>query len=1004
MISTSIIGVTRVVLHQANDQMNSTPFATIVVPTFNQAAYLGEALESLIRQTDQDWEAIVVNDGSTDGTREVAESYASKDPRIRCIHQQNGGVAAALNTGLRHARGEWIHWLSSDDLFEPHKLALNRKWIERYPETSFFFSYFTLLRQESGIRERRDLWGPLPDQNHQIITLFYRNYVSGITICARRTAWEKVGYFDTSLRYAQDYDQWLRLLQQYQGRFIPDWMVVSRNHSEQGSETFPDACYYDTAKAAIRFINRHDFSGLTPFLDKSSASETESVILQALQVACDRTSFLYSLGIHPGFILRILEWTFSDQCPNPSLKALVKNRVLEMAEPDSDDDWVWMWKRLALAVRAGVTRFEYAPVDTTALALKEWRTCQISGDLKEKPLAEYLQRFEGVDAEAALPEAADRSRIAFLCRGSGEAAERQVTAAQQLARRGLRPVVIVEDNALTSSRYSQAGDVPILHVNTADANLLPWLGTVEILASTDRQKEIWVNAISQLHINAEATPAVIEREVLDFVNRPHGAPRPVVFLERVLWGGGAERVVYDLACNLDRRKYKPIIFTMFDEHTASPPWPADIMHVHIRKREEPPAFPMENMVAPATRHAVRPFRSAYQALFPLYLREKLQVGRILRGVYRRAHRLLSLWQPPATFLRNAKVERETAAIVEQRVECAIGPDIDEFDFIGAMAHHNPAAVALSKNLKEIGSDAVVLSVMEEAAVTAWLAQAARPFPYIATLHTLESTCLRDIFPDPRRHKAEKRLLTLSCNDVQTVTLPSDGCCEDLITNFAVDRQNVIKVSNPIDCARIRRLSGRTLTGVENWKKHKKAFRLISVGRLDPQKNHDLLLQACAELRRRGRDFSLTIVGDGWYRSAIEKTTADLGLGHHVTLAGAQENPFPWIAAADAMVLTSRFEAFALVLAEAMACGTPVVSVNCPTGPAEVLDGGRFGMLVEENVSALADGLELMMSDPALRQKFKHLGFARAEMFDIKNVMPKWEHLMAKTLPFDSTQR
>ena len=120
--------------------MNEGPFATIIVPTYNQEAFLGPALDSLLAQTDSNWEAIIVNDGSTDHTAEIAEEYARRDSRIRCIHKSNGGVASALNVGLESARGEWIHWLSSDDMFEPTKLAINRLWIKRHPDRNFFFA------------------------------------------------------------------------------------------------------------------------------------------------------------------------------------------------------------------------------------------------------------------------------------------------------------------------------------------------------------------------------------------------------------------------------------------------------------------------------------------------------------------------------------------------------------------------------------------------------------------------------------------------------------------------------------------------------------------------------------------------------------------------------------------------------------------------------------------------------------------------------------------------
>lgn len=170
--------------------------------------------------------------------------------------------------------------------------------------------------------------------------------------------------------------------------------------------------------------------------------------------------------------------------------------------------------------------------------------------------------------------------------------------------------------------------------------------------------------------------------------------------------------------------------------------------------------------------------------------------------------------------------------------------------------------------------------------------------------------------------------------------------------------------------------------------------MVHVGRLDPQKNHDLLLAACIELKARQREFSLSIVGDGHDRSNIEKRIDALGLGDDALLVGEQKNPFPWIAAADALLLTSRFEAFALVLVEAMACGVPVISVDCPAGPTEVLNKGEFGLLVpNDDPVSLADAVERLMDDPSLVRRMSDLGYERAQAFDVKKIITEWEAVL-----------
>ena len=297
-------------------------------------------------------------------------------------------------------------------------------------------------------------------------------------------------------------------------------------------------------------------------------------------------------------------------------------------------------------------------------------------------------------------------------------------------------------------------------------------------------------------------------------------------------------------------------------------------------------------------------------------------------------------------------------------------------------------------MRKLGEDAVLVTVMEEAAVVAWLAQAAGRFPYVVSLHIFESAYLRMLYRQPDRRIAEQQLLSVACNDAESVVFPSQGCCSDLKQNFAVARARIRSIWNPVDCARVRRQSFQRLEVVERWREEAQCFRMVHVGRLDPQKNHDLLLASCRELKMRRRDFSLAIVGDGHDRLHVQQRIDVLGLGNSTFLVGEQPNPFPWIAAADVLLLTSHFEAFALVLVEAMACGVPVISVDCPAGPAEVLNKGEFGLLVpSDDPMLLADAVERLMDDPSLGRHLAGLGYQRAQAFDVKKIISDWEALI-----------
>ena len=150
------------------------------------------------------------------------------------------------------------------------------------------------------------------------------------------------------------------------------------------------------------------------------------------------------------------------------------------------------------------------------------------------------------------------------------------------------------------------------------------------------------------------------------------------------------------------------------------------------------------------------------------------------------------------------------------------------------------------------------------------------------------------------------------------------------------------------------------------------FYLVTVGTLKPQKNHRNLLKAFAQLVP-DLDAALVILGEGGLRSLLEQDVHDLGLQGRVVMPGFHPDPTPWYQAADLFVLSSDFEGFANVVAEALAFGTPVVSTDCPHGPSEILDHGRYGELVPVgDVDGLAAGIRRGLRRPwdreALQQR------------------------------------
>lgn len=198
-----------------------------------------------------------------------------------------------------------------------------------------------------------------------------------------------------------------------------------------------------------------------------------------------------------------------------------------------------------------------------------------------------------------------------------------------------------------------------------------------------------------------------------------------------------------------------------------------------------------------------------------------------------------------------------------------------------------------------------------------------------------------------------RLLRWSCRCAQHLSV-SKGAARDLARSLGVPDESVHMIYNPV-------ISESLLTAVTEvvdhpWFQEGQAPVVLASGRLHRQKGFDILLNAFAQLNR-GTPARLVILGEGPERLALEAQRDQLGLNSEVSLPGFVRNPFAFMARAAVFVLSSRHEGLGNVLVEALACGTRVIAADCPSGPGEILDGGRFGRLVPpEDPDALALGL------------------------------------------------
>jgi len=220
-------------------QMSGTPQVSVIIPCYNQGRFLGEAVESVLAQTHGAWECIIINDGSTDNTAEIAESYARRDGRIRCLHQDNRGLSAARNRGLAESRGEYVQFLDADDILLAEKIARQLQLLEGQTEPALAYCDFYLTdRADLTSRVMNPLCEPrlLAENALLDIALRWETELSIPIHCfliSARLLREGGVYFDERLASHEDWDLWMRILQLDPViKHEPEKLAVYRRHEE----------------------------------------------------------------------------------------------------------------------------------------------------------------------------------------------------------------------------------------------------------------------------------------------------------------------------------------------------------------------------------------------------------------------------------------------------------------------------------------------------------------------------------------------------------------------------------------------------------------------------------------------------------------------------------------------------------------------------------------------------------------------------------------------------
>jgi glycosyltransferase involved in cell wall biosynthesis len=193
-----------------NQHSKANAKVSVIVPAYNVQNYIEEALISLQQQSFAEFEVLVVDDGSTDGTAEIVRKFCVRDSRFKLLQKPNGGLSSARNHGIRHAKADCIALLDADDCYEPEKLATHVKILEQNDRVGVVYSASKAIREDGGSTFMQLSGKPI--YADPLKSLLCKNFVGhGSNAVFRRCIVEQVGFFDETLRSSEDVDYWIRI-------------------------------------------------------------------------------------------------------------------------------------------------------------------------------------------------------------------------------------------------------------------------------------------------------------------------------------------------------------------------------------------------------------------------------------------------------------------------------------------------------------------------------------------------------------------------------------------------------------------------------------------------------------------------------------------------------------------------------------------------------------------------------------------------------------------------
>jgi glycosyltransferase involved in cell wall biosynthesis len=228
---------------------NMLPLVSVIIPAFNSAQFLADAVESVFAQTYSAVECIVIDDGSTDHTQELLSELLKLHPGLKTAKKNNGGLSSARNMGMRESTGVFISFLDADDALIPDKIERQVAFLDAYPDVGLVYGDYLIATET--LRPVEMYTTEMPRELEPIDSLCYRNWFAPMVPLVRRTVTNRVGEFDEELAGAEDWDYWIRCAKVAQIAYLPGVVSVYRIHPGQLSRN-----YFGNRRGSIQVVKK----------------------------------------------------------------------------------------------------------------------------------------------------------------------------------------------------------------------------------------------------------------------------------------------------------------------------------------------------------------------------------------------------------------------------------------------------------------------------------------------------------------------------------------------------------------------------------------------------------------------------------------------------------------------------------------------------------------------------------------------------------------------------